>query len=207
MSLSQTFYPKTFAFTIVTVFLLFFFSSALDDEGLLTRLGRRMAEFPLDPNLAKMLIMSVHLGCSEEILTIVSMLSVQNVFYRYVNAIDVPRRIVETFSLRHDKLFLISSIFFLLSTASLWVFLFHSFCILFPFYLNFSNFSYFCFFTVCPSSSDTCGSVTSIAQTFKLVLLHRDKRREDMQLLRWPCEDRVIEVMTLYHRSSWPNKA
>lgn len=56
--------------------------SALDNEGLLTRLGRRMAEFPLEPNLSKMLIMSVHLQCSEEILTIVSMLSVQNVFYR-----------------------------------------------------------------------------------------------------------------------------
>lgn len=56
--------------------------STLDDEGLLTRLGRRMAEFPLEPQLSKMLIMSVHLGCSDEILTIVSMLSVQNVFYR-----------------------------------------------------------------------------------------------------------------------------
>lgn len=56
--------------------------SALDDEGLLTRLGRRMAQFPLEPMLSKMLIMSVHLGCSDEILTIVSMLSVQNVFYR-----------------------------------------------------------------------------------------------------------------------------
>jgi ATP-dependent RNA helicase DHX8/PRP22 len=56
--------------------------SALDDEGLLTRLGRRMAEFPLEPQPSKMLIMSVHLGCSEEVLTIVSMLSVQNVFYR-----------------------------------------------------------------------------------------------------------------------------
>ncbi|CRL07030.1 CLUMA_CG020002, isoform A [Clunio marinus] len=56
--------------------------SALDNEGLLTRLGRRMAEFPLEPNLSKMLIMSVALQCSDEILTIVSMLSVQNVFYR-----------------------------------------------------------------------------------------------------------------------------
>ncbi|XP_046446115.1 ATP-dependent RNA helicase DHX8-like [Daphnia pulex] len=56
--------------------------SALDDEGLLTRLGRRMAEFPLEPSLSKMLIMSVHLMCSDEILTVVSMLSVQNVFYR-----------------------------------------------------------------------------------------------------------------------------
>ncbi|XP_037940793.1 ATP-dependent RNA helicase DHX8-like isoform X2 [Teleopsis dalmanni] len=56
--------------------------SALDNEGLLTRLGRRMAEFPLEPNLSKMLIMSVALQCSDEVLTIVSMLSVQNVFYR-----------------------------------------------------------------------------------------------------------------------------
>ncbi|XP_054285604.1 ATP-dependent RNA helicase DHX8-like [Macrosteles quadrilineatus] len=56
--------------------------SALDNEGLLTRLGRRMAEFPLEPNLSKMLIMSVHVQCSDEVLTVVSMLSVQNVFYR-----------------------------------------------------------------------------------------------------------------------------
>uniref|UniRef100_T1J3C2 RNA helicase n=1 Tax=Strigamia maritima TaxID=126957 RepID=T1J3C2_STRMM len=56
--------------------------SALDDESLLTCLGRRMAEFPMDPSPAKMLIKSVELGCSDEILTIVSMLSVQNVFHR-----------------------------------------------------------------------------------------------------------------------------
>lgn len=56
--------------------------SALDDEGLLTKLGRRMAEFPLEPQLSKMLIMSVQLNCSDEALTIVSMLSVQNIFYR-----------------------------------------------------------------------------------------------------------------------------
>ena len=42
----------------------------------------QMAEFPLEPMLSKMLIMSVHLGCSDEVLTVVSMLSVQNVFYR-----------------------------------------------------------------------------------------------------------------------------
>ena len=55
---------------------------ALDDEGLLTRLGRKMAEFPLEPSLSKMLILSVDLGCSEEILTITAMLSVENPFYR-----------------------------------------------------------------------------------------------------------------------------
>jgi ATP-dependent RNA helicase DHX8/PRP22 len=41
-----------------------------------------MAEFPLEPQLSKMLIMSVHLGAADEALTIVSMLSVQNIYYR-----------------------------------------------------------------------------------------------------------------------------
>ncbi|KAK9237374.1 P-loop containing nucleoside triphosphate hydrolase protein [Lipomyces kononenkoae] len=56
--------------------------SALDDEGLLTRLGRKMADFPMEPGLAKVLICSVDYGASEEILSIVAMLSVQTVFYR-----------------------------------------------------------------------------------------------------------------------------
>ena len=57
--------------------------SALDDEGLLTRLGRKMADFPMEPSLSKVLIASAELGCSEEILTIVAMVSaVQTVFYR-----------------------------------------------------------------------------------------------------------------------------
>lgn len=55
---------------------------ALDDEGLLTRLGRRMSEFPLEPQLSKMLLTSVDLGCSDEAITVVAMLSVPNVFYR-----------------------------------------------------------------------------------------------------------------------------
>lgn len=56
--------------------------SALDDEGLLTRLGRKMADFPVEPSLAKALVFSVDLGCSDEMLTIVSMLNIQTVFYR-----------------------------------------------------------------------------------------------------------------------------
>jgi ATP-dependent RNA helicase DHX8/PRP22 len=55
---------------------------ALDDEGLLTHMGRKMAEFPMEPQLSKMLLTSVDLKCSDEIMTIVAMLSVQNVFYR-----------------------------------------------------------------------------------------------------------------------------
>lgn len=68
--------------TMVTALENLYALSALDDEGLLTRLGRKMADFPMDPAMAKMLIASVDLGCSEEILTIVSMLSAENIFYR-----------------------------------------------------------------------------------------------------------------------------
>ena len=55
---------------------------ALDEEGLLTRLGRKMAEFPLEPPMSKMLIAAVDLGCSDEILTIVACLSAQNIWFR-----------------------------------------------------------------------------------------------------------------------------
>ncbi|KAG0320149.1 hypothetical protein BGZ99_004671 [Dissophora globulifera] len=56
---------------------------ALNDKGQLTKLGRRMAEFPGDPMLAKTLIMAEKYHCTEEIVSIVAMLSVQNaVFYR-----------------------------------------------------------------------------------------------------------------------------
>jgi len=68
--------------TLVAAMEQLFALGALDDEGLLTRLGRRMAEFPMEPPLSKMLIQSVELGCSDEILTLASMLNVQNVFYR-----------------------------------------------------------------------------------------------------------------------------
>ncbi|KAF9921590.1 DEAH-box ATP-dependent RNA helicase prp22 [Linnemannia zychae] len=53
-----------------------------DSEGLLTRLGRKMAAIPIEPPSAKTLILSKDLHRSEEILLIVSMLGVQNVLYR-----------------------------------------------------------------------------------------------------------------------------
>ncbi|GAC75786.1 mRNA splicing factor ATP-dependent RNA helicase [Moesziomyces antarcticus T-34] len=55
---------------------------ALNNVGELTPLGRKMGEFPMEPSLSKMLITSVEYGCSVEMLTIVSMLSVPSVFYR-----------------------------------------------------------------------------------------------------------------------------
>lgn len=49
--------------------------AALDDDGNLTDLGAVMSEFPLDPQLAKMLIASCQHNCSNEILSITAMLS------------------------------------------------------------------------------------------------------------------------------------
>uniref|UniRef100_A0A182Q239 RNA helicase n=1 Tax=Anopheles farauti TaxID=69004 RepID=A0A182Q239_9DIPT len=56
---------------------------ALNHHGELTRLGRRMAEFPVDPMMAKMLLGSEKYRCSEEAVTIAAMLSVNGaIFYR-----------------------------------------------------------------------------------------------------------------------------
>ncbi|KCV71143.1 pre-mRNA-splicing factor ATP-dependent RNA helicase DHX15 [Fonticula alba] len=55
---------------------------ALDDDGNLTSVGEMMSELPLDPELAKMLIASPEHKCSNEILSIVAMLSVPNCFIR-----------------------------------------------------------------------------------------------------------------------------
>ncbi|XP_029164898.1 pre-mRNA-splicing factor ATP-dependent RNA helicase DHX16 [Nylanderia fulva] len=56
---------------------------ALNHRGELTKLGRRMAEFPLDPMMAKMLLAGEKYRCSEEIATIAAMLSVNGaIFYR-----------------------------------------------------------------------------------------------------------------------------
>ncbi|XP_068697159.1 pre-mRNA-splicing factor ATP-dependent RNA helicase DHX16-like [Montipora foliosa] len=55
----------------------------LNHHGELTKLGRRMAEFPVEPMMSKMLIASEKYKCVEQILTITAMLSVNNaIFYR-----------------------------------------------------------------------------------------------------------------------------
>ncbi|SCW00550.1 LAFE_0C06678g1_1 [Lachancea fermentati] len=56
--------------------------ACLDDDGNLTALGRLASQFPLDPMLAVMLIGSPEFHCSQEMLTIVAMISVPNVFIR-----------------------------------------------------------------------------------------------------------------------------
>jgi len=55
---------------------------ALDDEGDMTKDGRIMSEFPLDPQLSRTLLASVKHKCSNEVLSIVAMLSVPRIFLR-----------------------------------------------------------------------------------------------------------------------------
>lgn len=56
---------------------------ALNHLGELTRLGRRMAEFPLDPMMSRALLAAEKYACTEEMLTICAMLSVNSsVFFR-----------------------------------------------------------------------------------------------------------------------------
>ena len=58
------------------------FLGALSDDGDLTETGARMSEFPLDPQMAKVLLSSVKYQCVNEAATIVSMLNVPNAFLR-----------------------------------------------------------------------------------------------------------------------------
>lgn len=55
---------------------------ALDMNGELTDLGRRMTAFPLDPALSSLLFKGDEFGCLVEAVTIAAMLSVPNVFVR-----------------------------------------------------------------------------------------------------------------------------
>ena len=56
---------------------------ALNDRGELTKLGRRMAEFPTDPMMSKAIIVAERHGCVAEAVTVTAMLSIGSaVFYR-----------------------------------------------------------------------------------------------------------------------------
>ncbi|KAJ3414817.1 putative ATP-dependent RNA helicase dhr2, partial [Chytridiales sp. JEL 0842] len=54
---------------------------ALGNDGSLTEEGKKMAQFPIDPSLAKVLLYSKTLKCTAEVISIISLLSVENVFF------------------------------------------------------------------------------------------------------------------------------
>jgi len=57
-----------------------FFLKALDTNGRITETGNLMADFPISPYLAKVLLSSITYKCSKEMIIIVSMLSVEDVY-------------------------------------------------------------------------------------------------------------------------------
>uniref|UniRef100_W5M4F0 RNA helicase n=1 Tax=Lepisosteus oculatus TaxID=7918 RepID=W5M4F0_LEPOC len=65
-----------------------------DDQVTLTPLGKKMASFPLEPRFAKTILLSADFSCTEEVLTIVSLLSVDSVLY------NPPARREEVYSRR-----------------------------------------------------------------------------------------------------------
>ncbi|KAG8731488.1 Cyclin-dependent kinase catalytic subunit [Ceratobasidium sp. 414] len=69
--------------TLMRALELLYALGALNDRGELTKLGRRMAEFPVDPMLSKTIIASEEYSCTDEVLSIISMLSESSsLFYR-----------------------------------------------------------------------------------------------------------------------------
>ncbi|WEJ97140.1 DEAH-box ATP-dependent RNA helicase prp43 [Yamadazyma tenuis] len=72
--------------------------ACLSDEGHLTEIGRMASHFPLDPMLAILLINSQKFNCSNEILTIVALLSVPNVFVRPIQNKKLADEIKMSFS-------------------------------------------------------------------------------------------------------------
>jgi len=68
--------------TLVSALEKLYYLGALDQDGVLTRLGSRMSELPLDPTQCRTLLTALDLGCASTVLTVVAMLSTQNCFYR-----------------------------------------------------------------------------------------------------------------------------
>ncbi len=59
---------------------------AIDSQGNLTSRGKKMARMPLDPRLARIIFQAQKEGCLNEILVIVSALSVQDIWSSYLDA-------------------------------------------------------------------------------------------------------------------------
>lgn len=63
--------PETLASSLEKLYSL----AAINDQGKLTRIGRMMAEMPLEPALSRAIIAADQYGCVEEVISIVAMLS------------------------------------------------------------------------------------------------------------------------------------
>jgi ATP-dependent RNA helicase DHX8/PRP22 len=81
--------PTTFEFvtppdqqSLIRAIKLLYALSALDDTMQLTEYGKKLAKLPLDPIYGHLLLQSAEYSCVNEMLTVVSVLSAENLFYR-----------------------------------------------------------------------------------------------------------------------------
>ncbi|PVF96219.1 putative PRP2-RNA-dependent ATPase of DEAH box family [Serendipita vermifera] len=69
--------------TLIKSLELLYMLGALNSSGELTKMGRKMAEFPIDPMMSRAIMASEQYGCTEEVLSIVAMLGESgSLFYR-----------------------------------------------------------------------------------------------------------------------------
>ena len=84
---------------------------AIDDECNLTPLGFILVEFPIDPMLTVCLLESDKHDCSEEILTIIAMLQVKNVFLKPSGNVKRSRQAKFKFAAKEGDLLTLLNVF------------------------------------------------------------------------------------------------
>jgi ATP-dependent RNA helicase DHX8/PRP22 len=62
-----------------------YYLRAVDDESRITSIGRNLVNIPAEPKISKTLIESIHYKCSDEMITIFSMITTPNIFFRPKN--------------------------------------------------------------------------------------------------------------------------
>jgi ATP-dependent RNA helicase DHX8/PRP22 len=77
--------------TVVNAMKQLFLLGALTADGDITATGELMSLFPLAPNLSRVMVASLDYGCSEEMLTIVAMLSAEDIFVTPHNKADIQK--------------------------------------------------------------------------------------------------------------------
>eukprot|EP00760_Papus_ankaliazontas_P004804 PhM_4_TR12160/c0_g1_i1/m.38194/K12813/DHX16; pre-mRNA-splicing factor ATP-dependent RNA helicase DHX16 len=87
---------------VAQAFSALFSLQAINAEGQLTKTGRRMAEFPLDPKLSRCLVASEKYNCSEQIATVAAMLSVSSGLY-YLPRDKSQRRFAEAARVQFNR--------------------------------------------------------------------------------------------------------
>lgn len=78
--------------------LLYLLGALTDEKKLSDPIGHQMARLPLEPNDSKALILACEFGCLEEMLIIVSMLSVESIFYAPREKLEESRTVIKSFS-------------------------------------------------------------------------------------------------------------